>query len=246
MRTITIRNKNALLELIRSGARFEKVSIVPDQEMQADTKQIISEAKKRGIHIEETPYKKMAKSRSGDAREFITGFLIAEETKSLSGLIDEIYRRDETPFFVLINRVDFPTNIGVIARTAFAAGVNGLIFQGDEREFFNDDTLHFSLGAIARIPLVKSNIFEALETLRKEGIPSYSLEMKGEMYSKVDLTGPAAFVLGAEAEGLSETVAKRCDKHLSIPMKDGIDSLNVGVSAAIILYEKVRQDLAHQ
>ncbi len=242
MRTITIRNKNALLELLRSGARFEKISIVPDQEMQSDTKEIIAEAKRRGIHIEETPYKKMAKSRSGEAREFIAGFLIAEEPKSLSSLIDEIYARDETPFFVLINRVDFPTNIGVIARTAFAAGVNGLIFQGDEREFLNDDTVHFSLGAIARIPLVKSNIFEALDVLKKEGVPTYSLEMKGTTYSNADLTGPAAFVLGAEAEGLSDTIKKRCDFHLAIPMKDGIDSLNVGVSAAIILYEKVRQD----
>ncbi len=98
------------------------------------------------------------------------------------------------------------------------------------------------MGAIARIPLVKMSIFESLKELQKSGVKTFSLQMDGDTYFKENLSGPVAFVLGAEGEGLSEKVSSRCHKKLTIPIRKDIDSLNVGVSAAIILYEKVRQE----
>ena len=86
------------------------------------------------------------------------------------------------------------------------------------------------------------NIFEALKELRKYSIKTFSLQMGGKTYFNEDLSGPIAFVLGAEGKGVSEKVSSRCDKKLTIPMRKEIDSLNVGISAAIILYEKVRQE----
>jgi 23S rRNA (guanosine2251-2'-O)-methyltransferase len=242
MRTITVRNKNALLELIGSGARFEKIAIADDWEPDQLASEVLKAAAKAKIMIEKTPYRKMSKFRSGAHNEYIVGYLIPHETESLSAVLDGIYEKDQFPFFILLNRVDYPTNIGSIARSAFAAGVNGILFQGDESEVLNEETIHISLGAIARIPLIKCNIFEALDFMAKNGIPTYALDMSGKEYFAEDLSGPAAFVLGAEREGLSEGILTRTTKKLSIPMQTGIDSLNVGVSAALIMYEKVRQD----
>lgn len=239
---IKVRNKNAILELLKDGADFGKIILAEGLKQDDLTREILSAAADRNVSIERVPWRKMDKGRSGQSREVMVGFLIPKNIWPLDNLLDNLLKQKRDPFFLLINRVGYANNIGIIARTAFAAGVNGLIFQGEEDEFLNEETLHFSVGAIARIPLVKMNIFEALKELRKNGIKTFSVQMDGSVYFKENLTGPAAFVLGAEGEGISEKVSSRCDKKLSIPMRKGVDSLNVGVSAGIILYEKVRQE----
>jgi len=231
-----------MLELLQSGASFEKISIANDLDRDNLTQQIITAAEKRRIPIEKVPIQKMVRRRSGLTREVLVGYLIPENIHTLRDILDDLHEKDRYPFFLLINRVDFESNIGVIARTAFAAGINGLIFQGDEEKFLNEETVHISMGAIMRIPLVKMTIFEALKEMQKNGIATMCLQMGGEIYSDVDLSGPVAFVVGAEEKGVSDEILERCDKKISIPMRDGIDSLNVGVSTAIVLYEKIRQD----
>lgn len=242
MKVLKVRNKNAILELLKGGANFEKITLVSNLKQDDLTKEIVSVAKNRRVPIKTFPSRKMAKGRGGKSREVLVGFLILENNWSLTKLLDNLYENNRNPFFLLLNRVKYKNNIGVIARTAFAAGVNGLIFQGEENQFLNEETLHFSVGAIARMPLIKMNIFQALKELKKNNIKIFSIQMGGKSIFKEDLSGPVVFVLGSEDEGLSEIVSNKCDGKLSIPMHKGIDSLNVGISAAIVLYEKVRQE----
>jgi len=242
MKTIKVRNKNALLELLKDKADFEKIVLADDLKKDDLTREILAVANSRNIPIEKMPRRKMLKGRSGNGREALIGFFVSKNILSLKELLEDLLKKNQDPFFLLINRVGYASNIGVIARTAFGAGVNGLIFQGEQDRFLNEETLHFSMGAIARIPLVKMSIFESLKELQKSGVKTFSLQMDGDTYFKENLSGPVAFVLGAEGEGLSEKVSSRCHKKLTIPIRKDIDSLNVGVSAAIILYEKVRQE----
>jgi len=242
MKTIKVRNKNALLELLKDEVNFEKIVLADDLKKDDLVREILSVAHNRKIPVEKILRRKMTKGRSGTSHESLVGFMISKNIQSLKSLLDDLLKKNQDPFFLLINRVSYTSNIGVIARTAFAAGVNGLIFQGEEDRFLNEETLHFSMGAIARIPLVKMNIFESLKELQKNGLKTYSLQMGGTTYFKEDLTGPVAFVLGDEGEGLSDKISSRCYKKISIPMRQDIDSLNVGVSAAVILYEKLRQE----
>ncbi|MBI2043467.1 RNA methyltransferase [Candidatus Pacearchaeota archaeon] len=242
MKTLKIRNKNAILELLKSGANFEKITLVDNLKQDNLTKEIVSIAMKRRVPINKMSFKKMVKGRSGQSREVLVGFLVWQDTWSLKKLLDSLNETDKKPFFLLLNKINYESNIGIIARTAFAAGVNGIIFQGDENQFINEETLHLSVGTIARIPLVKMNIFQAIKELKKTSTKIFSIQMDGESIFKENLSGPIAFVLGAEGKGLSEEVSKKCDKKLSIPMRQGIDSLNVGISAAIVIYEKVRQE----
>lgn len=237
-----IRNKNAILELLQDGVDFEQVYVARELKPDEQTRKIIELAGNRRIPILDIPRKQMAVRRSGETREAIFAVLGAPKLYSLDALFKQVYARGQEPLFLLINRVRFASNIGLIARTAYAAGVNGIIFQGDISDYYNEDTVHFSLGAIARLPLVKMNIFQALKDLSDSGIKTYCIQMGGTTYYEQDMTGPAAFVLGAERAGASDTISDKCDYKLAIPMQEGIDSLNVGAAMAVVLYEKLRQD----
>lgn len=242
MRSIRIRNKNAILELLEGGANFSKIVLAQGLKQDDLIKKILSIAKQKGVSIEKATPQKMTKRKGGDNREAIFGSLIPNNTWNLEDLLESIYTKDQNPFFLLLNRVGYDSNLGAITRTAFAAGVNGLIFQGKQEDFLNEETVNLSAGAIARIPFVKMSIFKAIEELQKNGISVFSLEMSGKLHFNEDLTGPMAFVLGAEQQGLSDTIMDRCDKKISVPMKKGIGSLNVSSAAAIVIYEKVRQE----
>lgn len=242
MQTITVRNKNVLFELLNSGFKFENVKILAGLKQDPLTTKIIETARRHGITVQSVPIHQMPRSRSGNHHEAITANLPIENDETLDSLLTKLYQKNETPFFLLLNRVTYSSNLGVIIRTAFASGVNGVFYQGDKSQLVNDEIFHSSMGTIARVPLIKMTIFDALNNLKNEGIKTYSIQMNGSPYFNENLIGPAAFVLGEEGEGLSDNVSNRCDKKLAIPMRPGIDSLNVSASASIILYEKVRQE----
>ena len=240
---IKIRNKNAILELLNDdGVKFKKIVVLKNLEQDELTQKIIQKATEKNIEIDYQQYRKMSKRRSGVTREVIFGVLASQETIQLKTHLANLEEKNEEPFFLVIDKVDFSNNVAFIARTAFAAGVNGIIFQKNIDNFFNEDTIQFSLGTIARIPLIKMNTFEAIKQLQKYAVKIIALDIKGTDYSRADLTGPTAFILGAEKDGLSDNLADRCDLKISIPIKKGIDSLNVGASTAIVLFEKVRQE----
>jgi len=241
--SLIIRNKNAIEELLLGGVKFEKIQIVTDLKLDLQSQKIVTNAREKKVPIEITAYEKMPKRREGESREVIVGYLAPIAEIKLDDLLTDLYSKKQDPFFVLINRVEFDNNIGIIARTAFAAGVNGFIYQGDSDDFINEETIHFSIGSIARIPVVKANVFEALKILKRNGITTMALDMTGPTVFEANLKGGVAFVLGAEAKGVSAEIINKCDSTISIPMKSGIDSLNVGISAGIVLFEKVRQEM---
>jgi 23S rRNA (guanosine2251-2'-O)-methyltransferase len=100
------------------------------------------------------------------------------------------------------------------------------------------------MGASAHVTVGRDNLFAAIKLLRKKGIRIVGLDASGETdYFDVDLTGPLALIVGGEDKGLSPAIKGKCDEVLRIPMMGAMSSLNVAVACAIILYEKVRQDL---
>jgi 23S rRNA (guanosine2251-2'-O)-methyltransferase len=128
-------------------------------------------------------------------------------------------------------------------RSAFGAGVNGIIVNPQEKSLVSNETLRISMGAAERIPLIEMSLFEAVKVLKKEDMKIYGIHMDGDNYFDTDLTGPIALVLGAEDVGISSGILDKLDGTVSIPMREGIGSLNVSASAAILVYEKLRQEV---
>lgn len=146
------------------------------------------------------------------------------------------------PLVVILEAVEKPGNLGAILRTAYAAGVEAVIINDNQTDIFNPNVIRASEGHIFTTPIAIATILETIAWLQKNKIRSFAAAIKqSHDYLKVDFSGPTALVFGSEADGLSKDWVQAADEKILIPMKGGIDSLNVSVSAAIIVFEAIRQ-----
>ncbi len=161
---------------------------------------------------------------------------------TVAGLISELYRKDQLPFFVLVDEVQYEHNLGAILRSALGAGVNGLIVPVRRGKGLTPVVQRVAMGAAESVPVIREGLSSALATLRREGVRVVGADMDGAPCWQVPMTGSLALVLGGEDKGLSPTLRDRCDAIVSVPLAGDLESLNVSVTAGILLFEKVRQD----
>jgi len=157
--------------------------------------------------------------------------------------IDQILQIGGGEICVLIlDRVQDPMNLGSIMRTAAASGVNGIVVPKKESVGITPTVLRAAMGAGLKVPVARTSLYQAVKLLRKEGARIIGVDPSGavEHYDE-RLTGSLALVLGGEGKGISPTLLGKCDTVVRIPMVGDIQSLNVGVAAAVVLYERVRQ-----
>lgn len=239
---IQIESKNALLELLLDDRDFERIYIASNAFKDSKTQEIVRLANEKGIPIVKVPRRTLnRKARTG--AESVVGVMVSQNSWDLEELLDKIYEEDKIPFFLILDDIKYTQNIAAIMRTAFAVGVNGIIFPPSEKALITDETIRISMGAAERIPLVEMSLFEAVKILKSEDIKIVGVHMEGQPYFSENLTGPIAFILGSESVGISTGMLERVDKKISIPMKEGIGSLNVSVSGAVLMYEKLRQEV---
>lgn len=150
------------------------------------------------------------------------------------------------PFLVVVEEAEKPGNLGAVLRTADAAGVDAVIVPtpGDSRgtDLHNPNVIRASLGAYFTVPAIATSNEQAIDWLRGRGIGIVAATPAAEMlYTDSDLTGPVAVVIGSEAWGLSEAWLAAAGRRVRIPMTGAVDSLNLSASAALLIYEVVRQ-----
>ena len=146
------------------------------------------------------------------------------------------------PLIVVIEGVEKPGNIGAVLRSADGAGADALIAADARTDLFNPNTIRASAGAIFSVPVAAASSQAALTWLRDRTLRIVTARVDAErLYTDTDLTGPLAIVLGAEADGLSTAWAGPGFEAVRLPMLGAVDSLNISVTAAILLYEARRQ-----
>ncbi len=144
--------------------------------------------------------------------------------------------------FLVLEAVEKPGNLGAILRTAQASGVDGIILNNQQTDIYNPNVIRASQGFVFSIPVVQANFKETVEFLKKNKIKSFATSLLAKKsYIKGDYSGPSVFVFGTEADGLSENWQNQADELIKIPMMRPMDSLNVSVSAALVLFEALRQ-----
>lgn len=154
-------------------------------------------------------------------------------------------KKDETPFIVILDKITDSQNLGAIVRSAEAAGVHGIIIPKRNAAQVTGATFKTSSGAINYMPVARvSNIVNSINTLKEAGlwIIGTSLDTN-TIHTDANLTGPIALVIGNEDKGVSPLVQENCDMLVKIPMIGKIESLNASVSAGIMIYEVVRQNM---
>lgn len=136
-----------------------------------------------------------------------------------------------------------PGNAGAVLRSAAASGAGGVVFCAGAVDIYNPKTVRASAGALFHVPVsIGPEPAETLEELSRLGVRRLGAVVDGGVrYDQVDLTGPAALVLGGEARGLPGTLLERLDQTLTIPMAAGTESLNVAMAATVICFEAARQ-----
>ncbi|MFA5633717.1 MAG: RNA methyltransferase [Candidatus Dojkabacteria bacterium] len=242
---IQIESKNALLELLKEGRDFEKIFLASNAFKDPKSKEIIHLASSKKIPILKISRRELNRRLRTSSSESIIGYMYSDNMWDLNELLKKIYDEGKQPFFLVLDNLKYSQNIAAIMRTAFGAGVNGVIVNPQKKNLLSNETLRISMGAAERVPLVEMNLFMALKILKENDVKTYAVHMKGEHYYKKDLKGPIAFVLGAEDEGISSGVLERVSSSVSIPMREGVGSLNVSASAAVLVYEKLRQEISH-
>ena len=152
---------------------------------------------------------------------------------------------DGTSLFAVVDGAEKPGNLGAILRTADAAGLDALLLTGEAAggtDIHNPNVIRASLGAYFTVPVVTTTREQALNWLQEHDITTVATTPEAKMtYTAVSYSGATAFVMGSEAAGLSREWLDAADKLVQIPMAGEIDSLNLSVSTALMLYEAVRQ-----
>ncbi len=148
----------------------------------------------------------------------------------------------ERPLVVVVEGVEKPGNLGAILRSADGAGADAVIAASPRTDLFNPNTIRASAGTIFSLPLAAGTTGEVVDWLTGRGLRMVTARVDAERsYTDADLSGPLALIVGAESEGLSDSWRAPGAESVRIPMNGVADSLNVSVSAAILLYEALRQ-----
>jgi 23S rRNA (guanosine2251-2'-O)-methyltransferase len=164
---------------------------------------------------------------------------------SIEDVLPSLYEAGKTPLLLILDRVTDVRNFGAIARTAECAGVDAIIIPSRGGALISADAVKTSTGALHKIPVCREdNLKTTIEFLTNSGVQIVGCtEKTDDLLYSVDLTLPTAIIMGSEENGISPEYLKRCDARAKIPMAGTIGSLNVSVSAGILLYEVIRQRL---
>lgn len=148
------------------------------------------------------------------------------------------------PVFIIIESVEKPGNLGAILRTADAANIDGVIVCDPLTDLYNPNLIRASLGAVFTVPVISCESAECIDFLKRNSIQILTAQLQdSSMYYDIDMCLPTAIVMGTESTGLTDKWRQAADAHIRIPMLGKMDSLNVSVSAAILIFEAVRQRL---
>ncbi len=148
----------------------------------------------------------------------------------------------ENPLVVVLEAVEKPGNLGAVLRSADAAGADAVIVCDPLTDIYNPNLIRSSIGAIFTVPVAVASSEETIGWLRANGIKIFTAQLQdSDWYYDTDMSGGTAIIMGTEATGLTDAWRKAADAHIKIPMLGRLDSLNVSVSAAILLFEAVRQ-----
>lgn len=170
---------------------------------------------------------------------------------STEGIIAEVHsvprsledlRLGERPLVMVLESVEKPGNLGAVLRSADAAGADAVIVCDPLTDIWNPNLIRSSVGAVFSVPVAVCTSADAIAFLKKRGIRILTAQLQdSEWYYDTDMTGATALVMGTESTGLTQAWRDSADAHIKIPMLGRLDSLNVSVSAAVLLYEAVRQ-----
>jgi len=235
-----IAGKNPVLEALRSGREINKVWIAEGVK-KTGIQELIDLAKEQGVLVQFVPKQKIDKL--AENHQGIVASVAAYDYAELDDLFAAAKAKNEDPFFMILDELEDPHNLGSIMRTADAIGVHGIIIPKRRAVGLTAVVAKASTGAIEHVPVVRvTNLAQTVDELKERGVWIAGTDAKGSQdYRNMDATLPLALIIGSEGKGMSRLLKDKCDFLYHLPMIGHVTSLNASVAAALLMYEVYRK-----
>lgn len=238
----TVFGVHAVEELMKhSPESIDKVYFV-DKEKKGALFELMKNAKKQKINYANIPEKKLDKMARGGNHQGVLAFKTIRDYNSEKDLWDLLEVVDN-PLILLPSSLEDPGNFGAIIRSSVAFGVNAILLERKGTVPLNGTVAKTSVGTIEKMMIVKPARLEALvKELKLSGFSVLGIDGYGDgKIEDANFEGPTLLITGGEHKGIPPYLKRLCDSRLSIPMVNGVESLNVSVAAGIALYEAQKQ-----
>lgn len=180
-------------------------------------------------------------------------FQVMSDTKTPQGILALVKQHAYTPedltrvpgpaFLMILENIQDPGNLGTIIRAGEGAGITGVLMNSTTADIYNPKVIRSTMGSVFRVPFAYTdNLTDSILQLKKKGIKLYAAHLNGRNnYEKEDYTVDTGFLIGNEANGLTEDTARLADAYIKIPMLGSVESLNAAVAASVLMFETARQ-----
>ncbi len=239
--THLILGKQPVLEALKSDTPIEKIFIL-HRTPSAIEEKIRFQAKRRGIPVVEASVERLREMTTDEHSQGVVALVSAKLYVELEDLLNAAQKKCEQPFFLILDEIEDPQNLGALIRSAECAGVHGVIIPKHHSASINETVAKTSAGASAHMPIVRvTNVAQTLDDLKSHGVWIIGADMAADrLYYDTDYRGPTALVVGNEGKGIRRLVKQKCDFLVKIPMYGKLESLNASVSGALLMFEAAK------
>ncbi len=240
---VIVEGRNPVIEALRGDRPVKRIMLASGVGQSPTIEKIFRLARERGMTVERVERREVENLSITGKSQGVLAITGPKGYVGLKRLLEIGSERGEATLLVTLDGIQDPHNLGAILRTADASGVHGVVIPERRAASLSPGVARASAGAmehvnVARVP----NLTNAITRLSKQGVWTVGIDPKGTLdFSEVDYRQPTAIVIGAEGKGISRLVKEKCDALARIPMKGRVASLNASVSAALVMYEAMRQ-----
>lgn len=236
-----IEGRNPIIEALKNNRPIEKI-MVNKASKEGSIKKILAMAKENKVIIQEVDRHKLDEMSESHAHQGVIAMTSDYRYYDLDEILEIPRQNGEDPFFIILDGITDPHNLGSIIRTADAVGAHAVIIPKRRSVQITPIVAKASAGAVEYLPVCKvTNIVNTIKTLKENGLWIAAVDMDGQTFYQQNLGGPLGLVVGSEGEGISRLVKQNCDFTVSMPMSGNVTSLNASVAGGILLYEVYRQ-----
>ncbi len=235
--------RNPILETLRSKRRIKRILLAEGQRDTPVINTIVQEAEQRRVPVEVVPRSRLDQMSRGAIHQGCIALVEERHYATTDQILAHAAEKNEPPLLLILDAIQDVNNLGSLLRTAEAAGVHGVIIPQHRAAEVNATVVKTAAGATEHLLIAQeTNLTRVIEYLKQQNIWVVGLAGEAQtVYTKADLTGPMALVVGNEGKGISRLVREHCDLLIKLPMRGSINSLNAAVAGSIALYEVLRQ-----
>lgn len=235
---IQAEGRNPVYEALKAH-RAVKLMVAREVEKEKKVQLILELSKAVGVPANFTSMTELDGLSETGRHQGVIAFVKPSQIRSLGAIVEEM---NDDSCLLLLEQVQDPQNLGAILRTAESAAVCAVVIPKHKSVELTPAVHRVSMGGSLHVPLFRESLHSVSKLLQQKGVRLIGVDPSGSAeYFSENLTGAVAFVLGGEDRGISPSLLEKCDSVVRIPMRGKIESLNVSVSTALILYERLRQ-----